>query len=347
MSRQDQTVESEGIAVQAGRDVVVHQGMSPQQMSEIMVAIAKQLSIYHDEARQIADQRFASFQEELLKRFTDPKQANPDAFRDPDFQYLIGDAQEAFARSGDEAVRDTLIDIIARRSLEKTRNRLAITLNDAATKAANLTENEFAALSLSYLVRYTVNNGVNTFSAFCDYLKSHLQPFVRNISPEQSSFWHMQAQACGSIEIGEVDLVVALRGRYTGVLGDGFARQQLEDHLPDGKKTALDNFIIPCINDASKLQPSAIRFDVWKEIALPSSGLSEQELQNVWNLFESTIPDLVKRTTDAVPELAELFNIWKATPLKQFSLTSVGIAIGHANAARVIGLTASLDVWIK
>jgi len=347
MSRQDQSVESGGAAIQAGGDVVVHQGMSPKQMSEIMMAIAKQLSIYHDEARHIADGRFASFQEELLKRFANPKQADPNAFRDPDFQYLIGDAQEAFARSGDEAVRDTLIDIIAKRSLEKTRNRLTITLNDAATRAANLTENEFAALSLIYLVRHAVDNKVTTFSAYCDHLKSQLLPFARNISAEPSSFWHMQAQACGSIEMGHKDLAATLRSKYTGVLGDGFTRQQLEDHLPDGKKHAIDNFIIPCINDASKLQPNAIRFNVWKENVLPFCELSEPELQNVWNCFESTIPDLVKRTTDAVPELTVLFDAWKSTPIKQFSLTSVGIAIAHANAARVIGFTPSLDEWIK
>lgn len=347
MSRQDQNVETGGTAIQAVGDVVIYQGMSPEQMFEIMRAIAKQASIYHAEGQKIAEMRFASFQEEMLKRFADPTKANPDAFRDPDFQYLLSDAQEAFARSGDEAVRDTLIDIIARRSLEKTRNRLALTLNDAATKAANLTENEFAALSLIYLVRHTVNHGVNTFPALCDYLKSHLLPFLSKLSREQSSFWHMQAQACGSIEMGEVDLAGALRGRYTGVLGDGFTRQQLEDHLPDGKKHAIDNFIIPCINDASKLQPNAIRFDVWKENVLPASELSEPELQNVWNCFESTIPDVAKRTIETVPELAELFDIWKTTPLRQFTLTSVGIAIGHANAARVIGLKASLDIWIK
>jgi len=56
---------------------------------------------------------------------------------------------------------------------------------------------------------------------------------------------------------------------------------------------------------------------------------------------------VVKCTVTVMPELAELFRIWQATPLKQFTTTSVGIAIGHANAARVIGLNASLDVWIK
>jgi hypothetical protein len=345
MTRQDQSVETGGMALQAGRDVVVHKGMSPEQMTEIMMAIAKQLSIYHAEAQQTAEKRFASFQGELLKCFADQRKANPDAFRDPDFQYLIGDAQEAFARSGDEAVRDTLIDIIARRSLEKSRNRLSITLNEAATRATNLTENEFAALSLIYLVRYTVDHKVRTLPLLCDHLRTQLLPLARNVSAENSSFWHMQAQACGSIEMGHVDMIANFRSKYGGVLGDGFSRQQLEDHLPDGKKNALDNFVIPSLNEPTKLQPNAIRFEVWKE-ATAATGLSENELRNVWNVFENTI-DPFKRITELDPELAEIFNVWRSTAVKQFSLTSIGIAIGHANAARVVGFDAPLNVWIK
>src|SRR5207247_819217 len=142
-----------------------------------------------------------------------------------DFQYLLNDAQEAFARSGDEAVRDTLIDIITRRSLETTRNRLAITLNDAATKAANLTVNEFAALSLAYVLRYTVHQNLNSFDEFCQYLKTSIIPFVKDVSREHSSFQHLEAQSCGSVGLLEADLLGILKANYGGALGRGFDRQ--------------------------------------------------------------------------------------------------------------------------
>lgn len=260
--RQDQSADSGAIAIQAGGSVTVRQGMSSEQMSEIMIAMAKQLSIYHDEARETADRRFASFRDEILSRFARPGEANPDAFREPDFQYLLNDAQEAFARSGDEAVRDTLLDIIARRSLETTRNRLAITLNDAATKAANLTVNEFAALSLVYITRYTIRHDINSFADFCQYLKTSVIPFVKDISRENSSFQHLEAQSCGSIGIGQTNVYQHLKTNYGGVLGRGFDRQQLEDHLPDNKKNALDGLIIPSLHDPSKLQSlrSHLRF---------------------------------------------------------------------------------------
>jgi hypothetical protein len=209
MTRQDQSVEAGSWAVQAGRDVV-YNGVSVEQMAAIMAGMAKQLLTFQDEALAKANARIDSFQQEILKRFAQPDKGNSEAFRDPDFQYLLGDAQEAFARSGDEAVRDTLVDIIARRSMETTRNRLAITLNDAATKAANLTLNEFAALSLVYLIRYTVDQSINSFPALCTYVRNRLLPFAKDCSNEQSSFWHLQAQSCGMAELGHVDISAAL-----------------------------------------------------------------------------------------------------------------------------------------
>ena len=349
MARQEQQVDPGGRAIQAGRDVVIHSGMSPDDMAEIMVAMAKQLSIYQADAMRTVEERLKEFQSEVVKRFIEPDQANSEAFRDPDFQYLIAEAQEAYARSGDAAVRGTLIDIIARRSLEKERNRMSITLNEAATKAALLTANEFAAMSLAYLVKYTLNNKVISFESLCEYLSSQLMPFVPDIAKEDTSFWHIEAQSCGSIEMGEVGLYTVLRTQYGGVLGRGFDRETLEAHLPDGQKNALDSVIIPCLHDRSKLQPNAMRREVLVEVAA-RSGLDKAASENVWNAFENTIPpqaEIVALLTTKVPNVQALFDVWTHTDLKHLKLNSVGIAIGHANAVRAVGFDAPLDVWIK
>lgn len=245
MNKQDQRVGDGGEAYQAGRDVTIHRGMSPDQMTEIMMCMARQLAFYQVEAQQTVEYRLTSFREEMLKTFAQPGRGNPEAFRDPDFQYLLNDAQTAYARSGDEAVRDTLVDIIARRSLETERSRIALTLNYAATKAPLLTTNEFAELSLVYIVRYTQNGNVNNFIRFCDYIRDSIIPFIRDISRENASYWHLEAQSCATIDITELMLSNIWKQVYGGILGRGFNRDQLESHLPDGQKNALDKFIIP------------------------------------------------------------------------------------------------------
>jgi hypothetical protein len=284
----------------------------------------------------------------MLELFTQKERANPEAFRDPDFQRMFNDAQEAYVRSGDDVVRENLVDLIARRSLEKQRSRLSITLNDAATRAAFLTANEFATLSLTYLVRHT-QEGIRNFQAFADYISNRLMPFVADVSTEEASYWHLEAQGCATLEMGAIDLFAALRERYGGVLGSGFDRATLENHLPDGKKNALDAYVIGCVNDPSKLQPNGMNKDIFLEVAKPS-GLSVEEITNVWNGFANTIPQeeqILQRLEPVVPMVRSLFDLYKNTPLKHLKLNTIGIAIAHANAVRVIKFSAPLDVWIK
>lgn len=110
-------------------------------------------------------------------------------------------------------------------------------------------------------------------------------------------------------------------------------------------KETLDAFVCTSLHDATKLQPNALNFEIFKDAAAAST-LNEQELRNVWSLFEQSI-SVKDRLVAALPEAAELFDVWEATPLKSFSLTSLGIAIGHANATRMVGFNAPLNIWIK
>ena len=52
-------------------------------------------------------------------------------------------------------------------------------------------------------------------------------------------------------------------------------------------------------------------------------------------------------TGPSVPEIRRLDQLWHSTPLKNLSLTTVGIAIGHANLARLSGFKSDLSIWIQ
>jgi hypothetical protein len=349
VSRQAQDVEAGGLAIQSGQNtsVVIHGGVSPDQMSDIMIAIARTVATFTDAAFDKAKREMDAFREEVLNRFAQPGQANPEAFRDPDFQYMLNDAQKAVARSGDPTVRETLVDLIARRSLETSRTRLAINLAEAVTKVANLTPDEFAALSLCYLVRYTIDHGVGDLKQLGNHIQQQFVPFAKNVSHEQASFWHLQAQSCANIgSVSSFDLLTALKRNYGGVLSEGFTRDELQNHLPEGKRNALDQWIIPCLNDNTKLQFRFLNVDAFKKEAA-QSGLTEDELQNAWNLFDSRAHNARERINSVAPDAHVVFEAWQSTLLHRTSLTSVGIAIGHANATRIVGLNAPLSIWIK
>jgi hypothetical protein len=45
--------------------------------------------------------------------------------------------------------------------------------------------------------------------------------------------------------------------------------------------------------------------------------------------------------------MENVFDTWSDSQMKNFTLTSVGIAIGHANIKRLVGEFANLSIWIN
>jgi hypothetical protein len=352
VSNQDQRISEGAVAVQSGRDTVIQHGLTPAQMTEILSALAAQFPAQIAVAHQIVTTRLAEFEKSFLEKFNSSTNANSEAFADPDFQYVVRASQHAYARSGDGNVRDTLIDLIARRSKEQGRTRLTLTLNEAVEKAALLTKNEFAELSLCYLLRYTMNHRIGNMEQFTNYFQLSIAPLLQDISKEDASYQYLEAQSCGNAGAFGSDLIQILRERYGGIFSGGFERHMLAGNLPDGKKDLLDQagYVIPCLNDSTKLQIKAINKDDFLKLTKTTIQLNEAELTNVWNMFEATIwngEDFLSNVEKCVPEIRTLAELWNKSPLNKFTLTTVGIAIGHSNLVRTSKLDADLSIWIK
>ena len=47
------------------------------------------------------------------------------------------------------------------------------------------------------------------------------------------------------------------------------------------------------------------------------------------------------------PYMASMIDVWENSLMKNFTLTSVGIAIGHANVKKNLGEFTDLSIWIN
>ena len=47
------------------------------------------------------------------------------------------------------------------------------------------------------------------------------------------------------------------------------------------------------------------------------------------------------------PYMSGVFETWSESAMKNLTLTSVGIAIGHANIKRLVGEFSNLSIWIN
>jgi hypothetical protein len=214
-----------------------------------------------------------------------------------------------------------------------------------------MTSNEFAELSLTYILKYTQDRGVGNLDQFADYLNTRIVPLLPDISTEESSYSYLESQSCANISIMNVDLMQALKSTYGGIFAKGLTKDEIVAHLPDGKKDIFEGttLVIPCLIDATKFQFHARSRDDFHKVAA-QIALSKDELNNLWNALEGTMwskEELIENLKTRVPSIGELFRLWNETPIERLTLTSVGIAIAHANSVRVTKLDADLSIWIK
>jgi hypothetical protein len=344
MTRQDQNVGESGQAIQSGRDTNINHGLNHEQLHEIIAAIAGQLPAYAALAREVVDQRLLEFEKRIIERFEADNSAKAEAFKDPDFQYLVRNAQHAYARSGEDDVGAMLADLIAERSKSTERDRLALSLNQAVEVSANLTVNEFAALALNYLLRRTRRNGIQNIHGMAAALNQLITPYIDNVTREESSFYYLFAQRCATISLGSVSLHNLLVQNYPAFFMNGAPLSDFGE-IPG---TSSQPLFIPALHNPTLFQPIAGDKETWGDIAA-RAALDPSVRDRIWSVAEATLMDqseIIEAYRPIVPRIGDAFDIWEGTPLKSLDLTTVGIAIGHAYA-KSSGFNADLRIWIK
>ncbi|MDR6904266.1 LPO_1073/Vpar_1526 family protein [Rhizobium miluonense] len=343
MSQTIKAGENAVVVVSAGDTNI---GVSKEDMKSIVETLADQMPKFAAMASAIVDQRLKDFETKIMERFETGQDANPEAFADPDFQYLIGRSQHAYARSGDELTADVLVDLIAQRSMQTARTRLALSLNEAVEKSAYLTENEFAELSLCYIARYTRRENIRNFPMFCEHLKQNFEPFFQFISRQDSSYSYLAAQSLADVGVVAISLMDTFHQNYGGVLSLGNERPRYEELLGANFEIDYPNLTQTSIHDPGKLQVGILSKDQLKT-KLATYGI-EDKTEPLWAVQTfMTKEQLIDAARSHFPDIELLFDLWEKTPLHRLSLTSVGIAIAYANAKRVISdFEADLGIWI-
>ncbi|ROT44772.1 LPO_1073/Vpar_1526 family protein [Pusillimonas sp. NJUB218] len=345
---QDQTVASGGAAIQAAGDVtIVNTGISTAEARAIALDVAK-ATFYELSglARDIASSRVEEITNRVIEKLEKENPSGLQKAKDPDFQYSLLTVQKEFARTGDTDLGDLLVDLLVDRSKQDQRTILQIVLNESLATAPKLTDGQLSALALIFLFRYTQNYQVGNHKLFGEYLDKHVFPHSARLPKSAASYQHLEFAGCGTALVGG-PLEETLGKRYGGLFLKGFEKAELTSR---GISVGLDSrFVIPCLTDPSKLQNNAMnRQTIEKQIE--EKQLSADDGAKLLTLFdESKLNDIqVKEKVIQIrPFMKEVFDAWVNTPMQSFTLTSVGIAIGHANIKRFAREFTELEVWIN
>lgn len=344
---QKQAVAEGGAGIQAGGDLTVNVGPSFSEIDKIVVDRVKAEMIgYSLETQERIDRSLERYRTEIHYLF-ERKEMRREAFRDPDFVYLLGRAGHFYARAGEDQLLDILTRLLVLRSKEIERSRLSLILNEAVEKSAVLTAEEFAAMALVFLVRYC-SVDKSDIMALSNHLNTAVVPLIDKVSTEQSCGRYIQSHGCGSLEIFEYTLENCLLGVFGGLFCYGFAdKTELYAHLPN-REGLIDDLIVPCVHEEGRIQIDALnKTDLLMKVA--TRGLTEEEVDKVYKGIEQKYlrkDRIIEVLEPSVPRIQELFDLWDSSYLKKLSLTTNGLALGYSYLRPTMELP-EISVWIK
>ncbi len=345
---QRQSADQGSTAIQAGRDVVVTNGLSYSDAKEVALDVFRSNFIQlAGIARDTATQRAEQITEDFLRRL---QAEHPQGFsqaNEPGFQHALYTVQREHARTGDTQLGDLLVDLLVDRSKQEQRDILQIVLDESLVTAPKLTEGQLAALSLTFLFRHTQHYGVVDHASLGEYLDKHAKPFVTNVSRNEASFQHLEFTGCGSVGLSILTLEKILGTVYQGQFLKGFEESEIsERQVSVGLHPRL---FMKCLNDPEKIQVRANSHEnldkMMEQISVPTED--RQRIKGLFGHNKMSDEELRAKTIEIRPYMADLFDAWSNSPLKQLKLTSVGIAIGHANVKRLVGEFTDLSIWIN
>lgn len=348
---QVQHVDQQGTAIQAGGNVsvnVTHVGLTRAEAKEIFSELFE-LNYYKltGAAQATSRERGEEVTEKFIQKLQEENPTGLQQYADPDFQDALFTVQKEYAKAGDKDLGDILVDLLVDRSKQANRNILQIVLNQCIHTAPKLTNDQLAVLALSFFFRLTKSTSPPNFQMFGSYLAHYIKHFSDSIVVSNSCFQHLVFTGCGSISLGQITLEEIFQRVYPGYFKNGFESTRIDEIEMHASERA--KFFIKCLNDQSKFQVYASDMDML-EAMFAANAVTEENRQKISALFNEGTMGLVEikaKMIEVAPYLAPVFVSWSASQMKNFELSSVGIAIGHANIKRLAGEFANLSIWIN
>lgn len=345
--KQDQAVAAGGAALQAGGDInVITSGLTALEARTIAMDVAK-ATFYElsGVARDIAAARVEEITNRVIEKLEKEFPAGLQKAQDPDFQYSLLTVQKEFARNGDVDLGSLLVDLLVDRSKHDQRNILQIVLNESLATAPKLTNGQLAALAIIFLFKYTQNESIGNYDLFGKYLDQYVLPFVGMLPKGRASYQHLEFAGCGTVIYGP-PLEEQIGNTYQGLFLNGFDSEEIAAR---NISIGLDsNFFIQCLSDSTKIQVNALNKDALSS-RIADRGLSVEDGKKILGLFdERKMPaaQIKAKIIEVRSYMVQVFDAW-TDDMQSFNLTSVGIAIGHANIKRFIGEFGRLEIWIN
>ncbi|MGN8107419.1 LPO_1073/Vpar_1526 family protein [Paraburkholderia sp. 22098] len=345
---QSQQGGDNAVNAQAGRDVIVQQGITYADARQIALDVYRANAL---ELQGIAQETARTRAEHLVERFlTEMRKAHAEALppevANPDFQHSLFEAQKSFARSGDANQEETLVSLLTERAGEPNRSLRQVVLNEAIIVMSRLTAEQLSLLTLIFLLRHCRGQFPHE-AALWEYLRHAVLPLAASIPDTQGVYTYLAYTGAVTVELGEFRFSQLLHKVYPTMLARGLDSNHFDALL--AREPAAAQFVAPCPADLALKHVTGGDENLLREAA-NARGLSEQTIVELVGLQSQNLmpeAEIDARVSGMGPNGARLVRLWNSTPMRQVVVTAVGMAVAHANARRLGLVQADLSVWVN
>lgn len=341
------TVGDGGTSYQAGGDII-NNGPSRQEIQEIALDVYRANALeLRGIAEDIALGRAERITKDFLSRLMEENPAAVKNLSDPDVQSVMFEAQKEYARSGEEDLAKVLVDLLTDRAAETERTLRTLVLNEAIMSAPKLTEQQRRAIALVFILRYSrwTGNSKTADEYFRDFLVKDVLTLAEDLPTSGTNYQHIEYVGAGSVSVGTASFGESLRSGAEGLFTRGFTMDGVPEELRNSK--LRDRMFVKCLRNPEAFQVSVMANQdiprLARELGVPEL---ETQLVNIAAhglLQEHEVVDEAIAFDERIREVSET---WASTSLQNLTLTSVGMAIGHAYWRRVTGGNTPLSVWL-
>jgi hypothetical protein len=177
-------------------------------------------------------------------------------------------------------------------------------------------------------------------------LDDFVLPFTDTLSKRASLYQHLEFASCGTIGIGSISITEVWRRNYGALFSKGFSEGDVQS--AGFTLDRLKPFLMKCLHSPDLLQVNCLNDEVISERCKTEQWQDEEcnrlkTLQNSKLMNDAEIQEYVLKLR---PKMKALFETWNDSSMQHMTLTSVGIAIAHANVQRRTGQSFDLAIWI-
>jgi hypothetical protein len=292
---------------------------------------------YVAQGLQEAERRRTQYADRLVERVAQEPPSLTQTFADPDIQSQTLAVGSAYVNSGDNELLDLLIDLLIERCGSPGRTIRAVVLNDAISTAARLTSEEFAALSVGWLI--TLGSDWVTIDDAIHQLRRHLAPHLALLPTGSTEYRHLEYTGCVSLGLSfwAGTFYDDMRAIYPHL----FHRDLVEIDAQGFDTALLERVVGPSLREADARVFIASRSSLPYDYNIDFEVRSR--LEALIAKHEMSSAEITTLLNKIDPSFAIFEQRWFQNGLADMRLTSVGVAIAHANCRRATGLDIPLD----